>query len=208
MNDAVYLVTTKPDGPFYGMAKDHEARAKAYCEKWRIEYFHDCIENLDGFTKIDCAKRLFEGNSHFKYVFLMDADSMVVDFETDLREALPDNCMVGMSMYPVPWGQWLTHYQAGNIYLKNTDRLVYFLNTVLLGRSPGVSEQCVINDLFFGETRYQPRVSTLSHHWNSIQHFAPSDKDIVASWHGAHDGQTRRLWMQAFAKAHPYPGQA
>lgn len=206
----VFLQTTQPSGAYFGMCKDYEERHRAYCEKWGYEYLHETVPQItNGYPKIRTAKRLIAaGHSH---VFLVDCDCLIVDFERDLREATPGSQVIAAAVYPVPWDRWLVHYNTGMAYVQNTPDTLEFLDDVLMaeGRPSdglGDCEQSRINELLFENPKWSDAGYALPHWWNSIQHFKPSDRDIVAAWHGAYDPITRRQWMQAYAKAHPYPG--
>lgn len=201
----LFLTLGSEGSPYAGMVRDHEARHRAYCEKWGMEYRADFGGDGTCWYKLEKALEAMEGPD-YSHVFIVDADSMVVDFDTDLRECLPSWAFLGLVTHPYPMLQDVWHWNVGCSFWQNTQLGREFLTECLKAKErPGWHEQAEINLMLLSDTeRWQKGFVQLSRHWNNNWHDQPHEDAVIMAWHGYMEPDARRLFMQSFARKHPW----
>jgi hypothetical protein len=121
----------------------------------------------------------------YKYVVWLDVDTMIVDINTDLREAMirPINVVE----YPDP----CPHYHVGVLYFEETPLLQRFMYDWKNSSKdkPFWAEQGVFNHLAKG--KYKWMVKKLGNEWNCSRYYNPCEYPVVRGWHGYTDMNQR-----------------
>ena len=205
MQAPLFMTVVSQDASYRGMARDNRKRHEAYCDRHGYNYCleYRSTENLPWFRIEALVEKLRNpDNSH---VFMIDADSCVVDTDKDMREALPEWAWLGITIHPFAWARRDWHLQAGTFYVRNTPESLAFFERVLAlrGYNQGLKEwhdQGAMNWLMLDEdpSRWQKGLHILDYAWNNTVHWHSPDRVILAAWHGHKDGAGRRTAMQDF----------
>jgi ADP-heptose:LPS heptosyltransferase len=131
-------------------------------------------------------------------VVWLDADTLVVRPEVDVRSALPDGAPIGMCRNPLPWEDQPWHYNSGVMIIRNSGQARWFFDEVWragpLDRHPW-QEQARINEL---ASKHPDLVQQLEDKWNSTEGVNPVRDPIIRAWHG-HVAKTEKLMTAAVA---------
>jgi len=120
----------------------------------------------------------------FELVVWLDADTLIVEPDVDVRTALRTGGPIGMCRNPLPWGDQPWHYNAGVIVVRNTGTARWFFDEVW--RAGHVNhhpwqEQARMNEL----TRQYPHlVQQLEDKWNCTKGVNTVRDPIIRAWHG------------------------
>jgi hypothetical protein len=204
------FLTMGLSGDYLGMVKDHEARHRAYCDRWGYAYVGITARadgsEMSGWDRISCILEHMATGS-YSHVFWIDADSFVVDFNRDMRETLPSWAWLAMTMHPFPWGSWEpVHLQAGSFYLRSCPDAIAFLREILARRRFFKDEQQAMNFLLVvgkEAVRWQQGLRILPYQWNCSLNEHRQDP-ILAAFHGELDGAGRRALMLKAAERFPW----
>jgi Nucleotide-diphospho-sugar transferase len=199
-----FLTFSSDDASYKGMVSDTRDRHLAYCERHGYEYIYREIPNDPriAWRRIEMILQCL--NEGYTHVFNIDADTMVVDFSRDLRDALPDWSFLAMTIHPYPMEKTIWHFQAGLFFVRNCDKARSFFEMVLAKDGQEPHDQAAINAILLDEYGWQQGLNILTHHWNASVHNQPQEGAIIAAWHGAASPPERRAWMQRYAQANPY----
>lgn len=197
MKDAVLLQQIYPNTPGVEMLELTKPRHAEYCHEWHIDYkpFIERVFDHDPFlgswAKVELIHRaLVDG---YDYVIWLDADTLIFDFETDLRQAVQPY-KIGACWHRIPQ---LNHWNVGALYIDNTDETIDFITRWLASYPPpndGWMEQGVFNRM----AKQSRTVVTLSDRWNSTLDVSMVPDAVVLGFHGQGDTEHRtRLIKQA-----------
>jgi hypothetical protein len=119
----------------------------------------------------------------FELVVWLDADTLIVHPQTDLRSALGDGPPIGMCRHVVRWGKRPWHYNAGVIFVRNcTLARRFFQEAWEAGPTrDGGQDQTRINEV---AGRRPEAVQTLSDAWNCTVGVNGCPSPVIQSWHG------------------------
>jgi ADP-heptose:LPS heptosyltransferase len=129
----------------------------------------------------------------FEFVVWLDADTLVVRPEIDVRTALRDGPSIGMCQNPLPWGDQPWHYNAGVIMVRNTGTARWFFDEVW--RAGQVDhhpwhEQAKINELTH---KNKNLVQPLHNKWNCTKGVNTTPRPIIMAWHGQGAGGVKLM---------------
>lgn len=161
-----------------------------YCERHGIVY-------LPSFGRIDESKHpnfdrlplLIETlrAGFADIVVWLDADCVIANPNVSLVEAADEFMLLGLVAHPDPFSDWGFHYNNGAMYLRNTPRLIQFLEIVQkTGQIPGEKWFDQGTVLRVAEKMKFP-ICRLRHRWNSTPAYNDCPNPIVKAWHG-HNG--------------------
>ena len=187
MSDAILIQQIYPDTPGVAMLEMVKDHSQAYCDKHDIAYLNmalNPIPNSDplqgSWGKVELIKRaLAEG---YKYVIWLDADTLITDFDTDLRDAIQPG-KIGACWHRIPQ---LNHWNVGALYVSNTPETRAFIDEWLASYPPpadGWMEQGVFNRLGMKSNV----VVTLSDKWNATIDVNMVPDVVVLGFHGQGD---------------------
>lgn len=199
----LFLTIGSGDTPYGGMVRDHEVRHRAYCEKWGYDY-RAVFDFADVWLKLELTLEAMQ-SGHYSHVFIIDADAIVVDFETDLRTCLPSWAFLGLTTHPYPMlDVW--HWNVGCSFWQTSQQGIEFLQETLKARGrPQWHEQAEINaQLMDNPERWQSGFVQLPRHFNNNWHDQPLQDAVVLAWHGYMDPEGRRTVMNLIAQDYPY----
>lgn len=132
--------------------------------------------------KIRLIQMMLAAGSEF--VVWLDADTLVVRPEIDVRTALRDGSPIGMCRNPLPWADQPWHYNSGVIFVRNTADARWFFDEVW--RAGHVDhhpwqEQARINQL---TQQHANLVQRLDDEWNCTNGVNSTRDPIIRAWHG------------------------
>jgi ADP-heptose:LPS heptosyltransferase len=132
-------------------------------------------------NKIRLIQLMLAGGSEF--VVWLDADTLIIKPEIDVRGALVNGAPIAMCRNPLPWGSQPWHYNAGVILVRNTSAARWFFDEVW--KTERVDhpwqEQARINEL---AQQYPNLVQPLENRWNCTRGVNPARAPIIRAWHG------------------------
>jgi ADP-heptose:LPS heptosyltransferase len=131
-------------------------------------------------------------------VVWLDADTLVVRPEVDVRSALKHDAPIGMCRNPIPWEDQSWHYNSGMMVIRNTGPARWFFDEVWragpIDRDPW-QEQIRINEL---ARKHPDLVQQLDDKWNCTKGVNSVRDPVIRAWHG-HGGKTEELMSAALA---------
>jgi hypothetical protein len=180
-----YTPDTDVSGLFSDMLRLTMQRHAAYARAHQMDYvayFGDyCNEKgltTGGWHKIkmilDCLERGYE------YVFWIDTDAAVVDFEEDLREAFTDK-FIGCCEHNA--NNIAAHLNVGVTFVRNGDGVKEFMRE-WWDAFPGDKrwmEQGAFNDL---TKKYPELVFKMDDRYNATVNVNMVDNPVIIGWHG------------------------
>jgi hypothetical protein len=158
-----------------------------YCERHAVTYLpcfgrvaYDRHPNWDRLPLLLMAL----DSGLFELVIWMDADTVIVDFETDLREATGEFTHIGLAANPVSWRGWGFHFNFGVAYVRATRESLDFLRQ-LRNLGPVENEhhwenQGALHTLL---QRGGFHVDRIDNRWNSAAH-NNVPHPVVRAFHG------------------------
>ncbi len=179
------------------LIRSHHAR---YAERHRMEY--RCVYGLQQaerapvWDKILLILNALREEPPVEWLFWVDSDAIIMDFNRDLREALCDHGELGMVIHPNPY-----HFNAGALYMRNTPRLIGYFEKVW-AKWPinhGWEEQESMNRVLLDEwfDGFQPLPAA----WNSTYGVNEADRPVVRAWHGLNPIEKRIRLMRETLQA-------
>lgn len=191
-------------GVFYDMLRLTNQRHAAYARAHKFDYW--CIygdihgEKWPGaWGKIYLLLDAFERG--YEYAVWLDTDAAIMDFETDLRAALPDGVLIGAAVHDPARSEYLAkclvpkHMNVGVLYMKNDPRTVDFL-TKWRDSFPGHPRWCEqgsFNDI----AQDNPIVAPVDDRWNATIGVNEVDNPVVLGWHGVQPAEKRLGMMRS-----------
>jgi hypothetical protein len=161
------------------------ARNEEYCRLHNFDY--QCLVGSvsekyadvkdGGWVKVELIKLALV--KEYEHVIWLDADAMIKDMSTDLREGCPPRG-IGACWMRIPQ---LNHWNVGVLYVRNAPDVVKFIDD-WLAEYPGVDrwrEQGVFNAL----AMKSKVVQTISDRWNSTFNYSMVPDAVVLGYHGA-----------------------
>lgn len=122
-------------------------------------------------------------DSGVEHVIWLDADTLVVDAENDIRRSLPNGSPIGMCRHPFPFNGREGHFNSGMIVIRNCEESCEFFEEVW-NRGPidhVWQEQVRINEV---ASLHPEWVEIIDDRWNSTYGVNESSSPVVKAWHG------------------------
>lgn len=197
MNDyAVLIQQIYPDTEGVRLMELNRERNTAYCAAHGFDYWHR-IENslpdtdpLKGsWAKIELIRRGLEAG--YKSVVWLDADTLIRDMDTDLRDAITPG-HISACWHRIPQ---LHHWNVGALYLSNTERVRAFV-AEWLTYYPGINDGWLEQGVFNRMAMHSDIVLTASDRWNATINFTEVPDAVVLGYHGAGDTKQRYELMK------------
>lgn len=196
-----------PAAVFNNMLRMTYLRHSAYAIAHHMDYYNiqgdyapDMLSEAGSWAKVAMIDDSLKKG--YQYVFWIDADAAIVDFETDLRDAVKD-CEWGACEHDPAKSKWLAslkidkHINVGVMYIKNTPGACKFIE---MWRSaypgpPRWAEQGAFNKLL---VEYPGIVKVIDDKWNSTVRVSEVPKPVVCGWHGIPYADRYRLMNEKF----------
>jgi len=210
INNAVLIQQTSSNnntlGPtFVDMQRLIYPRHSAYCASHNIDFWNiqGGMEEGRGveagaWAKVGLVRQALKD---YEFVFWVDVDAAIMDFETDLRDAIKD-INIGGCVHDPAKSPFLTankidkHVNVGVLYFRNTDLTKEFMEK-WYNAYPGErrwSEQGSFNKLM----KEMPKVVTvIDDKWNATVNVNMVENPVIYGWHGVPVPQ-RFLMMKEF----------
>ena len=196
-----------PSAVFNNMLRMTYLRHSAYAiahkmDYWNIngDYAPEMLSEAGSWAKVamidDCLKKGYE------YVFWIDADAAIVDFGTDLRDAVKD-CEWGACEHDPEKSAWLKqnnvqkHINVGVMYIKSTPGTKKFVE-LWRGAYPGPprwAEQGAFNKLM---EEYPGVVKVIDDKWNSTVKVSEVPNPVVMGYHGIPYGERYKMMYERY----------
>ena len=175
------------------------ARHAEYCKKWNIDY-HVRIGQVPRYENDAWAKiaLIQEQLWWHDYVIWLDADTIIRDFETDIRRAFVS------PINGVRWEHPLSHVQAGILFFRSDSLPLvdYMMNErkYYIKRFPGLRgwyEQGQLNEMA-EDPHFKIHIAAIDDKWNWSELYMPPCLDVVIeAWHGESFDQ---FWPKMIAR--------
>ena len=179
----------------------HEAYAHAHRMDYVCRYGAQTTDRAPHWDKILLI--LLALRKGYEYIIWLDADTLIVNSERDLREALPEDAWMGMVRHDTPGEGQHRWYNSGAIYLRNTPKCLAFFEEVWNAwpiDHHWEDNMAMIMTLGFAPERWEG-VAVLSDEWNSTRLMNEHPSAVVKAWHGNGPTPIRLEMMRAeFAK--------
>ena len=194
MNNAV-LIQHAYKGEFEPMMELTKERHAAYCERFGFDFWHE-VYNMSrpmetgAWAKIELMQKALDKG--YEYIVWIDADAMIYDVDTDLREAIQRN-KIGACWHRIPQ---LNHWNVGVLYLHNS---VAVRNVVenwwasYPAPNDGWFEQGVFNRI----GKENNTIVTISDRWNATLDVNMVPDAVVLGFHGQGNAKQRYEIMKA-----------
>jgi len=203
MNNAILLqhafAGRSPEDDFAPMLELTHERNIAYCEKHGFDYdyligcrdprFNDPYQGA--WPKVEMIHDALQKN--YQYVVWLDADTIIRDLDTDLRDGCPNG--IGACWMRIPQ---LDHWNTGVLYLQNSQAVRNFVSE-WLAQFPGHlqwKEQGVFNVMAMKSRLVQ----TISDRWNATLNYSMVPDAVVLGFHGNLVAPQRYELMQVVFK--------
>lgn len=199
MNNAVILQQCW-DGVFYPgdyrpCIELTRERNQAYCDRhgFDLEIVIGTLSeqysnvNMGAWVKVEMIDKALK--TGYEYVVWLDADALIKDMDTDLRDACPNG--IGACWMRIPQ---LHHWNTGVLYVRNSPEVRAFFSE-WLSNFPGDKqwrEQGIFNKL----AMQSKVVQTISDKWNATINYSMVPDAVVLGYHGNGDAAYRYRMMK------------
>lgn len=197
MNNAILIQQVYPNAGYTPMLELTRERNKHYCIRWQMDF--QCLESassrkfadpkVGSWSKVELIQMALDKG--YQYVVWLDADTIIKDLDTDLR----DGCIngIGACWQRIPQ---LHHWNVGALYIQKSDEAREFIKDWIKGYpglNDGWNEQGVFNKL----AMQNKIVQTISDRWNATLNHTMVPDAVVLGFHGYGTTQERYEAMQA-----------
>lgn len=190
MNNAVLIQQAYPGLGYEQMIELTQERNAEYCKRFGFDYqvsidpiVHEWDVKHGGWAKIELIRRALDAG--YQYVVWLDADAMIYDIETDLRDGCPNG--IGASWHRIP--QW-NHWNVGVLLIQNTPQVKDFI-IEWLSKFPGANDGWFEQGEFNRLGMKSKVVHTLSDKWNSTVNVNIVPDAVILGFHGYGDAKQR-----------------
>jgi hypothetical protein len=182
-----------PDAAYNNMMRMTYLRHSAYAIAHQMDFYSilgdyspDMLSEAGAWAKVALIDDLLKKG--YKYVFWIDVDAAIVDFETDLRDAVKD-CDWGACEHDPMKSKWLAdlkidkHINVGVMYVKSSKKSKAFVKAWrdAYPGPPRWADQGAFNQLL----KDMPDVvKVIDDKWNSTVRVSEVPKPVVMGWHG------------------------
>lgn len=163
-------------------------RHAAYCQKYGLTYWpvlgNVQFARTSHWNKIVLVRHALDLG--FETVIWLDADTLIVRDDVDIRTALYGEKPLALALHPSPApGGLLAHWNSGVMVMRNTARTREFFDAVWAGgplENHIWQEQARILDLL---PSFPDLVQRLDDRWNSTVGLTEVPDPIIKAWHGS-----------------------
>lgn len=122
-------------------------------------------------------------SSGFELVVWLDADTLIVRPEQDIRQAAPETGTIAMCEHPGEWRGHPSHFNSGVIVARNRPQAVTFFEKVWAAGPirHGWQEQVRILEC---AAEMPELVCRIDDRWNSCEEKNPCENPVIKAWHG------------------------
>lgn len=171
------------NGSYVPLMELTKERNEAYCQKHGFDYIYKVgVEGLTFndvytgcWTKVELIRNALIAG--YEYIVWLDPDALILDTDTDLREACING--IGVCWMRIPQ---LDHWNVGVMYVKNSPQVLAFIDEWLT-TFPGDRqwrEQGTFNEL----AMKSKVVQTISDRWNATLNYSLVPDAVILGYHG------------------------
>jgi hypothetical protein len=132
----------------------------------------------------------------FDHVAWLDADTLIVRHECDLRTALVENAPIGMCLHKSEgWNGQPHHHNSGVIIMRNTPLTRQFFDEVW-SSGPFPHHWQDQGRIMATRDKFPGSVQTLPDEWNSTRGVNEASDPIIKAWHGARMSTAPMLYQE------------
>lgn len=197
-------------GVFYDMLRLTQPRHQSYARAHKFDLWSIFADvhpemKVGAWPKVHLILDALKAG--YEYVVWLDCDAAVIDFEADLRDALPADKCIGAVLHTPDKSAYLKqnnvppHMNVGVLYVRNSELTREFF-TDWLAAYPGHerwAEQGTFNELAQSE-KYRGICANVADTYNATVNVNPVEKPVVMGWHGVMPPEKRLQMMRgAFA---------
>lgn len=186
-----------PNHGYLPMVLEYVPRHAEYCRKFGIDY-EFFMGELMPYQKGEWDKVILVKEallSNYELVIWLDADAIIKDLYTDLKDVPLGPDRIGAVWFPVPE----PHFNVGVLYFRNGPNVRQFVDDWAAGY-PGEDywhEQRVFNDLANTPSKSNEAfIMRLPPQWNSSRDHNWVSDAIIAAGHGIGPLQQRQEFLQ------------
>lgn len=193
---------------FYDMLRlvqpRHAAYARAHCMDYQVTYGDIHPEQMGGaWPKVWLIQSALQAG--YEFVIWLDTDAAIMDFEKDLRDALPQDKLIGAVLHDPEKSPYLKslqvppHLNVGVLYVRNALLSMEFMAD-WLSTYPGAerwAEQGAFNELVASE-KYRDVCTPVEDTYNATVNVNQVEKPIIQGWHGVMPPDKRLQMMRSF----------
>jgi len=213
MKTGIIIQQCFSSGEFVDMMRLTHARHTAYARAWDMDIwtiYGDLMTHLKmyhwgGWGKIDLIRRALEQG--YKYIAWIDADAAIMDFNTDLRDALKGtDALIGACLHDAPWFASLgvpVHHNTGCMYLRGGERALAFVKAWADTYEVAIKDRWLEQGQFnrmITEPEWAGIFAEIPAKWNSTANVNECPNPVVAGWHGVSPVAQRLEMMKAAMK--------
>jgi hypothetical protein len=200
MNNAILIQQVYKGLDYEPMLELTKQRNQDYCTAHNFDY--ECLigtlsdkyadANKGGWVKIEMIQRALQKG--YEYIVWLDADALIKDLDTDLRDACPKG--IGACWMRIPQ---LNHWNVGVLYIQNSQAVKNFV-AEWLDTYPG-EKQWMEQGEFNKLAMKSKIVQTISDRWNATINYSMVPDAVVLGFHGYGDANQRLGAMNATLEA-------
>lgn len=190
MNNAVLIQQAYPGKGFEPMIELTRERNAEYCKRFSFDYeVHIDAVNPEwkmeqgGWAKLLLIQDALQKG--YKYIVWLDADAMIYDLDTDLRDGCPNG--IGACYHRIPQ---LSHWNVGVMLMQNSEDVRNFL-TDWIAQFPGAGDGWFEQGVFNRLGMKSKVVHTLSDKWNATVNVNMVPDAVILGFHGYGDAKQR-----------------
>jgi hypothetical protein len=196
---------------FVDMQRLTYPRHSAYCSAHNIDYwsfqggkYPEMPGEAGAWSKVGLMK---EALLDYEYVFWVDVDTAIMDFETDLREAVEGDINIGGVYHDPAKSEYLKvhgvekHINIGVLYIKNTEISRLFINKWFdsFPGPPRWADQGAFNALI---DEIPHSVTGIEDKWNATINVNEVEKPVIFGWHGVNRPERFLVMKRKLATDH------
>lgn len=207
MNNAVLIQQAYPGKGFEPMIELTRERNAEYCKRFGFDYeVHIDAVNPEwqieqgGWAKLLLIRDALQKG--YKYVVWLDADAMIYDLNTDLRDGCPNG--IGTCYHRIPQ---LNHWNVGVMLMQNTSEVRDFI-AEWINQFPGAKDGWFEQGVFNRLGMKSKVVHTLSDKWNATVNVSMVPDAVVLGFHGHGNAKQRFEAMKRISDKEAVKAQA
>jgi len=206
MNDALLIQQIYPDTPGVEMLEMNVEHNQRYCDAHGFDYWHKVENSIKGsdplkgsWSKVELIRQGLAAG--YRYVVWLDADTLICDVHTNLRDAIPPY-KIGACWHRIPQ---LSHWNVGALYVESCPDTREFISQ-WLAQYPGANDGWLEQGVFNRLAKESRTVVTLSDKWNATLDVNMVPDAVVLGFHGQGDTPQRikimkQTYERLFARA-------
>ncbi len=191
-NDCLLIQQVSENSEHINLLKITTVRNLDYCLLHKTDYellVSGNVLDQGGWEKVRLIRAAME--LPYKYIVYLDADTVIVDMKSDLRDGCPPD-KIGACRHILtnpPYSAYLDHLNVGALYVSNCEATRAFVDEWLAG-FPGTTDPPWYEQGVFNRLRGDI-VIEIDAKYNATGQVNPSPNPVVLGFHGQGDVRQR-----------------